>query len=227
LVLYGSSSRDLASTTAVEKLLAAGYTQVTDYRGGIEDWRAAERPIEKNPGAAQKSITPCDGTHQINVEKSRIEWTGRNLTSAHSGTIRLRSGRIVVRDGRPIGGGFTLDMDSIENLDLPDSEMRQMLIRHLKSDDFFDVGRFPTAEFQLSKIEALPGAQRGSPNWEVTGVLTLKSVTNPITFPAIIGLTPELLTYESSKVSAFYLKTPREWSSAGAVWNLEKRFLFG
>jgi hypothetical protein len=38
---------------------------------------------------------------------------------------------------------------------------------------------------------------------------------------------PELLTYESSKVSAFYLKTPREWSSAGAVWNLEKRFLFG
>jgi hypothetical protein len=39
--------------------------------------------------------------------------------------------------------------------------------------------------------------------------------------------TPELLTYESSKVSAFYLKTPREWSSAGAVWNLEKRFLFG
>jgi hypothetical protein len=43
----------------------------------------------------------------------------------------------------------------------------------------------------------------------------------------VIAKTPELLTYESSKVSAFYLKTPREWSSAGAVWNLEKRFLFG
>jgi polyisoprenoid-binding protein YceI len=191
LVLYGSSSRDLASATAVEKLLGAGYTQVTDYRGGIDDWRAAGRRIEGNPGAGQKSITPGDGTHRINVEKSRIEWTGRNLTSAHSGTIRLHAGRIDVRDGRPVGGEFTLDMDSMENLDLQDSEMRHMLIRHLKSDDFFDVRRFPTAEFRLSKINALPGAQRGNPNWEVTGALTLKSVTLPITFPAIIGLTPD------------------------------------
>ena len=69
-----------------------------------------------------------------------------------------------IREGRPVGGEFTLDMDSIENLDLQDSEMRQILIRHLKSDDFFDVGRFPTAEFRFSKITPLPGARRGSPN---------------------------------------------------------------
>src|SRR5262249_53948045 len=39
LVLYGSSFRDFASATAVEKLVAAGYTHVSDYRGGLEDWR--------------------------------------------------------------------------------------------------------------------------------------------------------------------------------------------
>ena len=196
LVLYGSSAHDFASATAVEKLLAAGYTQVTDYRGGLEDWRAAGQPIESNPGAAQRSISrrsipPRDGTHRIDVEKSRIEWTGRNLTSAHSGAIKLNAGQMELREGRPIGGAFTLDMGSMENLNLQDSAMRQLLIRHLKSDDFFDVERFPTAEFRLSKITAIPGARRGNPNWEVSGELTLKSVTNQIVFPAMIGLTTD------------------------------------
>jgi len=191
LVLYGASSRDLASATAAEKLLGAGYTQVSDYGGGLEDWRAAGQPIEGNPSATKRSITPRDGTHRINIEKSRIEWIGRNLTSAHSGIIKLHSGQLEVRAGRPVRGEFTLDMDSIENLDIRDSEMRQVLIRHLKSDDFFDVRRFPTAEFRLSKITALPGAQRGNPNWEVTGELTLKTVTNEIAFPAMIGLTAD------------------------------------
>src|SRR5262245_58789202 len=48
LVLYGASVRDLASTTAAEKLIAAVYTQVSDYRGGLEDWRAAGQRIEAN-----------------------------------------------------------------------------------------------------------------------------------------------------------------------------------
>jgi polyisoprenoid-binding protein YceI/rhodanese-related sulfurtransferase len=191
LVLYGASLHDLASATATEKLLAAGYTDVTDYRGGLEDWRTAGHPIETNPGIPDRNITPLDGIHRINVEKSRIEWTGRNLTSAHSGTIKLYAGQIEIRDSQPIRGEFTLDMDSIENLDLPDSKMRQILIQHLKSDDFFDVRSFPTAEFRLSKITALLGARRGNPNWEVTGELTLKSVTNEIAFPVIIGLTPD------------------------------------
>lgn len=191
LVLYGSSFRDLASATAAEKLRAAGYTQVADYRGGLEDWRAAGQPIEGNPIAAKSSMTPRDGIHRINVEKSRIEWTGRNLTSAHNGTMKLQAGQLEVQEGRPVRGAFTIDMDSIDNMDIEDSKMRQILIWHLKSDDFFDVQRFPRAEFQLSKFKALPDAQRGNPNWEVTGELTLKAVMGEITFPAILALTPE------------------------------------
>jgi rhodanese-related sulfurtransferase len=191
LVLYGASVHDLASATAAEKLVAAGYTQVSDYRGGLEDWRTAGHPIEKNPGFPQRNITPLDGTHRINVEKSKIEWTGRNLANAHSGTIRLSAGQIEILDGHPVRGEFKLAMDSIENLDLGDSKMRQILIEHLKSEDFFAVRNFPTAEFRLSRINAVAGARRGNPNWQVTGGLTIKSVTNDISFPMIVGLTPE------------------------------------
>ena len=191
LVLYGSSSRDLASATAAEKLIAAGYTQVADYRGGLEDWRTAGLPVEEEPSAAKSAIRLRNGIHQVNVAKSRIEWTGRNLLSAHCGTIKLRSGQIEVTDARPVRGGFTLDMDSIENSDIPDSQLRQVLIRHLKSDDFFDVQRFPVAELQISKITPLPDPRSGSPNCEVAGKLTLRAVTGEILFRAILAPTPD------------------------------------
>jgi rhodanese-related sulfurtransferase/polyisoprenoid-binding protein YceI len=191
LVLYGSSFRDFASATAAEKLVAAGYTQVSDYRGGLEDWRAAGQPVEENLITGKRGVTPSDGVHQINVARSRIDWTGRNLGSAHHGTIKLLVGQLEVRDGRPVQGSFTLDMDSIENLDIQDPMMRQILIRHLKSDDFFDVPRYPVAEFQLSKIRALSDAHPGNPNYEVAGELTLKAVSGELLFPAILAATPD------------------------------------
>jgi len=43
----------------------------------------------------------------------------------------------------------------------------------------------------------------------------------------VVFLSPELLTQESIKMSAFCVKMPPEWSSAGAIVNLERRFSFG
>lgn len=191
LVVYGASSRDRASATAAEKLLNAGYTQVADYRGGLEDWRAGGRPVEGNPQAARPKPAIRDGRHAIDLEKSRIEWAGRNLMSTHSGTIQLRDGHIDVRNGVVAGAAFTIDMSAIENADITDPEMRQHLVAHLKSDDFFDVQRFPTASFRISNIAFLPDPESRNPNCDVTGELTLKDVTHEIVFPATIGPTPE------------------------------------
>jgi rhodanese-related sulfurtransferase/polyisoprenoid-binding protein YceI len=187
LIVYGNSSRDLASATAAEKLLAAGYQHVHDYGGGLEDWRKAGLRVESNPTASKSIPTLQDGLHQLNPETSRIEWTGRNLLSAHCGTLKLSSGHIEVRGGQPAHGTFTIDMDSIQNLDIQDPKMREMLIWHLKSDDFFDVQRFPVAELEASQFTLLSGARSGSPNFEVTGTLTLKGVSNEVIFPAMLA----------------------------------------
>src|SRR4029434_3577154 len=82
-------------------------------------------------------------------------------------------------------------MRSIENTDIDDAQMRAMLIRHLKSDDFFDVDTFPESEFRLTKIALFTGVTPGSPNAQVTGELTLKDVKRELTFPAILGPTPD------------------------------------
>jgi len=53
-----------------------------------------------------------------------------------------------------------------------------MLTTHLKSADFFEVRRFPTAKFESTKIEPT------SSGCQITGKLTLHGVTKELTIPA-------------------------------------------
>ncbi|KQY57556.1 MULTISPECIES: YceI family protein [unclassified Nocardioides] len=48
---------------------------------------------------------------------------------------------------------------------------------HLASGDFFDVENFPTITFTTTKVEA------DGDDWAVTGDLTIKDVTKPVTVP--------------------------------------------
>ena len=90
-------------------------------------------------------------------------------------------------NGLPASGRFTLDMDTITDLDLEDEGWRGMLHRHLKSDDFFDVERYPEAAFELRGAAAIDGATAGTPNVKIDGALTLKETTRTISFPAIVA----------------------------------------
>ena len=54
------------------------------------------------------------------------------------------------------------------------------LTTHLKSPDFFEVRRFPTAKFESTKIEPGNGAA------QIIGKLTLHGVTKEVSFPAKI-----------------------------------------
>jgi len=58
-----------------------------------------------------------------------------------------------------------------------------MLTTHLKSPDFFEVRRFPTAKFESTKIES------GSGGNVITGKLTLHGVTKEVIFPAKVEVT--------------------------------------
>ena len=187
LVVYGSAREDRASATAAEKLARAGYTQLWDFRGGLAAWAASGRQVDGEGTADAGAVAPADGVYPLELERSRIGWAGRNLLTTHYGTIKLRSGEIVVRDGRPVHGRFVIAMDSIEVADIGDAGLRVMLVRHLESDDFFNVQRFPESEFRIERIAPLPEAVPGSPNYEVAGLLTLRGVCQEIGFPAIIS----------------------------------------
>lgn len=65
---------------------------------------------------------------------------------------------------------FSIDVNSIDTR----NEERD---KHLKSADFFDVENHPKITFKSTKIE-----KTGDSKYDVTGDLTIKGVTRPVTF---------------------------------------------
>ena len=190
LVVYGSSPHSLASSTAAEKLERAGYSRLRNYRGGLQDWEAAGLPVERGPEPPAEEEKPREGRHDIDTAKSQVLWIGRNISGAHTGTIRLKAGSLEVTGEPGASGELTLDMDSISDTDLTDSAMNRMLVAHLKSDDFFDTARYPVATFHLRHVTVNPHASPGSINADIDGALTLKGVTEDLGFPALIEVLP-------------------------------------
>ena len=184
LVVYGLSAASMASSTAAEKLARAGYVEVYDFKGGLGEWTAAGLPVEAGDGktSPESREVSLGGTFAVDTEPSRVHWSGRNFGSEHTGTLRLSGGQMRIENGQLVSGEFTIDMDSMANDDIDDSQMRQVLIDHLKSDDFFDVRRFPDARFVIAK--AILIADAAPPlRFHVVGKLTIKGRTNDISFP--------------------------------------------
>ena len=112
----------------------------------------------------------------IKTEDSKIVWKGYKVTGAHQGTIAIQSGSLTFSEDKLSAGEIVIDMKSIENTDMK-GEYKGKLERHLKSDDFFGVEKFPTATLVFNDVKSV-----GKNSYTATGNLTIKEITNPITF---------------------------------------------
>jgi polyisoprenoid-binding protein YceI len=193
IVVYGAGAGSLDAQTALEKLSAAGYTRVTAYPGGLAEWEATGLPVE---GDGKLPADPAPhGDFRIDVAESVVRWTGRNLFNHHHGTVRLSGGDLTVHDGRLVAARFVVDLTTIQCEDLPDPQINALLIRHLHDADFFDVARHPVAEFIAEEAVPVPDCPGGLPNYQLRGRFTLRGVTRPLEFPAVIAAaSPDRLT---------------------------------
>lgn len=188
IVVYGAGNNSLDSRTAAEKLSMAGYSNVTILEGGLERWKQSGLPLE---GTAPDDIGRTDyrsvedGEFTILVTESRIGWTGRNSNNSHFGTVNISSGHLHIADNT-IQGGFTVDMESIENINLAGNELQQVLISHLKSEDFFLTDGFPAARFNIRGGRFTREPDATSPNCELAGTLDLRGVQNDLSFNATL-----------------------------------------
>lgn len=118
----------------------------------------------------------------IDLTQSKLEWTGKKLGGEHYGEIQLTSGYLTFTKKKLTGGTFEMDMTSITCVDITDAKSNKRLVDHLKSEDFFSVARFPKSTLTITKVES-----KSATEYLVTGDLTIKSKTNPITFTAKIN----------------------------------------
>lgn len=63
--------------------------------------------------------------------------------------------------------------------DIKDANGNARLLNHLKSDDFFSVEKHPNATFVITSVKKKSGSTH-----DITGNLTIKGITQPVTFPA-------------------------------------------
>jgi len=108
----------------------------------------------------------------VDLKASQFQWKAtKKVGSFHEGEIFLKSAKAEIKGDKIVSGEFVMDMNSFVNKDLQ-GEWNQKFITHVKSPDFFDVQKFPTATLVIA---AQPSAT------SVSGQLTIKDKTEPVT----------------------------------------------
>ena len=120
----------------------------------------------------------------VDAAKSSVNWLAKKVTGQHNGTIGLAKGTLEVDGKKIVGGSFEIDMKTLKCTDLTDAGYNAKLIGHLTGADFFDTSKFGTANLKITKVTPKDGK-----NVEITGDLTIKGITAPITFPAVVDMT--------------------------------------
>ena len=147
-----------------------------------------DKPITSE---SNEVLTKTDGVlYKVDTMNSRVEWKGYKVLKSdqttHFGTIRFESGDITVKEGKLQSGKFVADINTLENIDLKDNqEMKSKLEGHLKSTDFFEVEKFPTASYEITKVTE---AKSGDYNTILDGNLTIKGITKPVQFQANVSV---------------------------------------
>ncbi|MBW8685720.1 YceI family protein [Chitinophaga rhizophila] len=182
--------------------------------------------VNSTSSALPITITPVSAaTHnviafQIDSKNSKLVWTARKVTGTHTGTIAISSGTLNVESNSLKSGSFKLDTRSITVTDIKDAEGNAKLTGHLKGDDFFAVEKYPSADFLITGIKP-----HSTNQYEVTGTLTIKGITNNIAFPATVTMDKSKLTAQA-KVSVDRTKYDIKYRSKHYFENLGDKAIY-
>jgi polyisoprenoid-binding protein YceI len=151
---------------------------------------------------------PVAGQYAIDPTHTAVEFVGRHLMITKvRGRFADTSGTITI-DDEPERSHVEVEI-KVSSLDSGNADRDT----HLRSPDFFDAERYPTITFRSTKVEAGP-----SGTWNVTGDLTVRDVTRPVTLEVDFdGANSSPLGDERIAFSAATDVDREEW---GLTWNV-------
>lgn len=129
--------------------------------------------VAQTPGRpAPRLITA--GAYEVDVNHTQVTWSVNHLGfSLLQGQFGASGGRAVIDPARPAATRLDVTFD-VRELSVTSAPFAT----HLKGPDFFDVAKHPTARFVSRSVAMRGGAGT------VTGDLTIKGVTRPVTLDA-------------------------------------------
>lgn len=125
---------------------------------------------------------------QIQNAASTVNWTGKKILGLHTGSIAIESGFLELNNGLVTGGDIKIDMTSIVITDIEDVKTHSDFLAHLQNDDFFAVDKFKTARLEITGSE-----QAGNTTLKISGNLTIKDITHPVSFDAKVEIFTDFL----------------------------------
>ena len=119
------------------------------------------------------------GDHSVLYDYSNLTWKGQKITgSSHTGNLSFKSAKIKISEEGIISGNLIIDMNTMTCTDIENSKYNKYLVDHLKNDDFFSTDKFPESKIKFQSIK------RTENMIEFDGTLTIKNISNPISFTA-------------------------------------------
>jgi polyisoprenoid-binding protein YceI len=115
-----------------------------------------------------------DDIYTVDVERSSIEWSAKKVGGGHTGTVKIADGALIYTGKTLKSGSFQMNMSSI-------TSDNARVTNHLKSDDFFSAEKNPISKFEITKVTSA-----GTDRVNITGNLSIKGFTHPVTFPATV-----------------------------------------
>jgi len=144
---------------------------------------SCQSQIDDKPAASVKegsgAKTAAAGkAFPVDPASSKIGFVGAKVTDDHEGTFSEFSGEATIDGDTLTGLALTVKTPSID-------VEPQRLEDHLRSADFFDVEKHPTATFQSTSITPKVDGQN---THVVEGTLDLRGVSKTVSFPAKINV---------------------------------------
>ncbi len=138
-----------------------------------------------NMGETEEMSSDISGTFNISQEESVVAWTGsRKIIKNYfdHGRVAIKDGSVSINEGKITSGSIVFDMSTIAAESTGRGKDEDMLTKHLKSSDFFDVDNFPEAKYEVVGVEEVEGV------YLLNGNLTVKGETHPLMVPVKTGV---------------------------------------
>lgn len=146
-------------------------------------------------------------TYKVDRTHSDIAFEVRHLVSKVPGEFEDFDGTFELDTKTPAKSSvvFTIKAASIDT-NLPDRD------KHLRSEEFFHVEKYPTIDFRSTAIRA-----KGKNSYDVTGLLTLHGVSRRVTIPvSFLGFAKDPWGNEKAGFEAEFTVNRKDY---GISWN--------
>lgn len=155
-----------------------------------------------------QNVLPTPGTWALDTTHTDVSFTARHLmVTKVRGRFPLQSGTVTIAEN-PFESSVVavLDVAGVNSGEPGRDD-------HLRNADFFEVEKYPTITFRSTKVE-----DAGHGEYELTGDLTIKDVTRPVTLDLeYLGTVASPFGDQRAGFSASTEISRKDW---GLAWNM-------